>query len=154
MRIHLAELLGLLEPVRTAVRRILAIEIEVSTSLAGCISIALDLPPLALITECPSQLWTFPLSRVERNAPRQLGPANLPEFPTQWTHHAIEIYLFLFALVCALPFALVPISSFFLFFPLSLPVSAGLSALEDCRCPFMLRDTAAGDIGVMGESTR
>ena len=66
----------------------------------------------------------------------------------------MEIYLFLFALVCVIPFAPVLISSFFLLFPLPLLVSAGLSALDDWRWPFMLRGIAAGEIGVMGESTR
>ena len=50
MGVHFAELLGLLEPVGAAIGSILAFEIKVPTSLAGCISVALDLPSLAFIT--------------------------------------------------------------------------------------------------------
>tara|TARA_R110002060_G_scaffold9475_3_gene14100 strand:+ start:211 stop:513 length:303 start_codon:yes stop_codon:yes gene_type:complete len=49
--VHLSELFGLFEAIGTAIRRILAIEIEVATSLARCIAIAFDLPPLALVAE-------------------------------------------------------------------------------------------------------
>lgn len=67
----------------------------------------------------------------------------------------MEMYLFLFALVCVFPFApLLASSSFLLFPPPLLPVSAGLSALDDWRWPFMLRGIAMGDMGVIGESTR
>lgn len=62
------------------------------------------------------------------------------------------MYLFLFALVCVFPLA--SVSSVFLFFPLPVPVSAGLSALDDCRWPFMLLDTAIGEIGAIGVSAR
>ena len=49
----------------------------------------------------------------------------------EMTHQAIEMYRFRFALVCVftLPFPFA--SSIFLFFPLLVPVSAGLSVLED-----------------------
>ena len=49
MRVHLLEFLGLLESICAAIRRILAFEVKVSTSLARCVSIAFDLAPLALI---------------------------------------------------------------------------------------------------------
>ena len=49
MRIHLLEFLGLFEPIRAAVRGILAFEIEVSASLARGVSIAFDLSTLAFV---------------------------------------------------------------------------------------------------------
>lgn len=49
MCIHLAKFFGLLEAIRAAVRRILAFEIEISASLAGCISIAFDLSAFAFV---------------------------------------------------------------------------------------------------------
>lgn len=45
---HLPEIICILK-VRTAIRGILAFEIEVSTSLAGSIAIAFDLTPLAFV---------------------------------------------------------------------------------------------------------
>jgi hypothetical protein len=53
MVVHLSEFFGFLEAICTAIRGVLAFEIEVSTSLAGCISIALYLPPLTFITKIP-----------------------------------------------------------------------------------------------------
>lgn len=53
MVIHLSEFFRFLEAICTAVRCILAFEIEVSTSLAGCISIAFYLSPLTFITKAP-----------------------------------------------------------------------------------------------------
>jgi hypothetical protein len=53
MVVHLSEFFGFLEAICTTVRCILAFEIEISTSLAGCISIALYLPPLTFITKIP-----------------------------------------------------------------------------------------------------
>lgn len=53
MVVHLSEFFGFLEAICTAIRGVLAFEIEVSTSLTGCISIALYLPPLTLITKIP-----------------------------------------------------------------------------------------------------
>lgn len=53
MVVHLSEFFGLLKAICTAVRCILAFEVKVSTSLAGCISIALYLPPLTFITRIP-----------------------------------------------------------------------------------------------------
>ena len=47
--LHLLELGGILEGVATAVGRIDAFEAEVPTTVAWCLSIAFDLPPLALI---------------------------------------------------------------------------------------------------------
>ncbi len=49
MRVHLAELVRVLEAICTAIGRILAFEIEMSASLAGRVSITFDLPPLAFI---------------------------------------------------------------------------------------------------------
>lgn len=46
---HKYNALGLLEVV-AAVGRILAVEVEVAASLTWCLSVALDLAPLALIT--------------------------------------------------------------------------------------------------------
>jgi hypothetical protein len=139
MGVHLAKFFGLLEAVRTAVRGILAFEIEVSASLTGCISIAFDLAPLAFVAVGVE---------LAVNAMRR-GIQTVNK-----TYHAIEIYRFLFALVCVFPFAFEAESSFFLFFPLPVPVSAGLSALEDCRCPFILGCNATGVMGEIGDSAR
>lgn len=49
MGIHLAELFGLFEAVRTAIRRILALEIEVPTPLTGSVSVTFDLSSFAFI---------------------------------------------------------------------------------------------------------
>jgi hypothetical protein len=48
MHRHLLELVGFLEVVAT-VRRILAVKIEVSAPLTGCLAIALDLASLTLV---------------------------------------------------------------------------------------------------------
>jgi hypothetical protein len=131
MRIHLLEFLGLFESIRAAIRGILTFEVEVSASLAWGVAVTFDLAPLAFV----AGFWVS----VEHLVNWQI-------------YHAIEIYLFLFALVCVFPLASVP--SLFLFFPLPGPVSAGLSALEDCRWPFMLPDTAVGEIEAIGVSAR
>lgn len=49
MLIHLTEFFGFLEAIRAAVGRILAFQIEVPASLAGCISIAFDLAPFTFV---------------------------------------------------------------------------------------------------------
>jgi hypothetical protein len=131
MRIHLPEFLGFFESIRAAIRGVLAFEVKVSASLAWSIAVAFDLAPLAFVAGIRVSLGHL----------------------VNWQiYHAIEMYLFLFALVCVFPLASVP--SFFLFFPLPGPVSAGLSALEDCRWPFMLPDTAIGEIEAIGVSAR
>jgi hypothetical protein len=56
MVVHLSEFFGFFEAICTAVRGVLAFEIEVSTSLTGCISIALYLPPLTFVTKIPISL--------------------------------------------------------------------------------------------------
>ena len=47
--LHLLELGGILEGVRTAVGRIDTLEIEVPAAVAWCLSIAFDLSPLAFV---------------------------------------------------------------------------------------------------------
>lgn len=49
LSVHLFEFFGLLETIRTAIRRILAFKIEVSASLARSISITFDLSTLAFV---------------------------------------------------------------------------------------------------------
>jgi hypothetical protein len=49
LRIHVAKLLRLLEGIPAAVRRILALEVQIPASLTWCISVALDLPAFALV---------------------------------------------------------------------------------------------------------
>jgi hypothetical protein len=51
MGVHSAKLLGVLEAIRTTIWGILAVEIEVSASLAGSVSIALDLPPFTFVAD-------------------------------------------------------------------------------------------------------
>jgi len=49
MCIHLAELFGVFEAICTAIRGILAFEVQVSASLTRDVSVALDLATLTLI---------------------------------------------------------------------------------------------------------
>lgn len=49
MGIHLAEFFGFFEAIRTTIRSILALQIEVPASLARSISIALNFTPLAFV---------------------------------------------------------------------------------------------------------
>jgi hypothetical protein len=81
MRRHLLELVRFFEVV-TAIRRILAVEVEVSAPLTGCLAIALDLAPLTLVT----------------------GICQLSYYhnETKRSYQAMEIYLLRFArLLCA-----------------------------------------------------
>jgi hypothetical protein len=48
-RIHLPELFGILESVRTTIWGILAFQLQIAASLAGSVAVTLDLAPLALV---------------------------------------------------------------------------------------------------------
>lgn len=51
LRIHLLELLRVLEAIAAAVRSILALELEVSAPLTWCIAVAFDFSPFAFVAE-------------------------------------------------------------------------------------------------------
>src|SRR2546421_4647069 len=90
-----------------------------------------------------SSQWPGSESRLDTKCTQQtwVTADHHRHYRTVQTHQAIEIYRFLFALVCVPPFVLP--SSLFLFFPLDASASGGLSALDWPR-PFMLAANAIG----------
>lgn len=76
MRSHLSKLVRFSEAIRAAVRRILALEVQISTSLTRRVSVALDLPAFTFVA----------MSSVRRQAIE-----TRTDLRSDPTHHAIEI---------------------------------------------------------------